>query len=110
MRPQIKGCGDLETVAGGVPGVIAGDLGEAEVKDLAPAFRDAANTLQVGQVSEPIRTAAGLHLVAVCGKRASGAGAESAAQIENRLRGQQLALISRRYLRDLRNAATIETK
>lgn len=110
LRPQIKGCGDLETVAGGAPGVIAGDLGEAEVKDLAPAFRDAANSLQVGQVSEPIRTAAGLHLVAVCGKRASGVGAESAAQIENRLRGQQLALISRRYLRDLRNAATIETK
>ena len=110
LRTQIKGCGDIETVAGGASGVIAGDLGEAEIKDLAPAFREAANTLQVGQVSEPIRTAAGLHLVAVCGKRASGAGAESAAQIENRLRGQQLALISRRYLRDLRNAATIETK
>ncbi len=110
LKPQIKGCGDLEAVAGGVPGVVAGDLGEAEVKDLAPAFREAASTLQIGQISEPIRTAAGLHLVAVCNKRSSGAGAESAAQIENRLRGQQLALISRRYLRDLRNAATIETR
>lgn len=110
LRPQIKGCGDIETVAGGVAGVVAGDLGEAEIKDLAPAFREAASALQVGQVSEPIRTAAGLHLVAVCGKRSSGVGAESTAQIENRLRGQQLALISRRYLRDLRNAATIETR
>ena len=110
LKPQIKGCADLETVAGAVPGVVAGDLGEAEVKDLAPAFRDAASTLSVGQISEPIRTTAGLHLVAVCNKRASGAGAESAQQIENRLRGQQLALISRRYLRDLRNAATIETR
>jgi len=110
IRPQIKGCADLEATAGAVAGVVAGDLGEAEIKDLAPSFRDAANSLDIGQISQPIRTAAGLHLVAVCGKRQSGMGSESPAQIENRLRGQQLALISRRYLRDLRNAATIETR
>lgn len=110
LKPLITGCANLETVAEGVTGVVAGDLGEAEVKDLAPAFRDAASTLAIGQVSEPIRTSAGLHLVAVCNKRSNAAGAESPAQIENRLRGQQLALISRRYLRDLRNAATIETR
>ena len=110
LRPQIKGCADIEATAGAVPGVVAGDLGEAEIKDLAPAFRDAANSLDIGQISQPIRTAAGLHLVAVCGKRHSGADSETATQIESRLRGQQLALISRRYLRDLRNAATIETR
>lgn len=110
LRPQIKGCADLEATAGAVAGVVAGDLGEAEIKDLAPSFRDAANSLDIGQISQPIRTAAGLHLVAVCGKRHSGTESESPIQIENRLRGQQLALISRRYLRDLRNAATIETR
>jgi len=110
IRSQIKGCADLEATVGTVAGVVAGDLGEAEIKDLAPSFRDAANSLDIGQISQPIRTAAGLHLVAVCGKRQSGMGSESPAQIENRLRGQQLALISRRYLRDLRNAATIETR
>jgi len=110
LRPQIKGCADLEATASAVVGVVAGDLGEAEIKDLAPSFRDAANNLDIGQISQPIRTAAGLHLVAVCGKRHSGTESESPAQIENRLRGQQLALISRRYLRDLRNAATIETR
>lgn len=110
LKPRITSCAVMEQVAGGITGVIAGDLGEAEINDLAPAFQNAANTLSVGQVSEPIRTSAGLHLVAICGKRRSGAGVETSVQIENRLRGQQLALISRRYLRDLRNAATIETK
>ncbi len=51
--------------------MVAGDLGEAEITDLAPAFQEAANTLKVGQVSDPIRTDAGLHLIAVCGKRQS---------------------------------------
>jgi peptidyl-prolyl cis-trans isomerase SurA len=61
-------------------------------------------------VSDPIRTDAGMHLIAVCGKRQGGANAPSHDQIENRLRGQQLALIAKRYLRDLRNQATIETR
>jgi peptidyl-prolyl cis-trans isomerase SurA len=110
LKPKITSCETLEATAGKVSGVVAGDLGEAEITDLAPAFQEAANTLKVGQVSDPIRTDAGLHLIAVCGKRQSGAQAPTRDQIENRLRGQQLALISKRYLRDLRNSATIETR
>ena len=110
LRPRVTGCDNIETAAAGVQGVMAGDLGEAEIQDLAPAFREAAETLQPGQLSAPIRTPAGLHLVAVCGKRQSGAQIPSPEQIENRLFGQQLAMISKRYLRDLRNSATIETR
>ncbi|MFZ0269288.1 peptidylprolyl isomerase [Caulobacter sp.] len=110
LKPKITSCETLEATAGKVDGVVAGDLGEAEITDLAPAFQEAANSLKVGQISDPIRTDAGLHLIAVCGKRQSGAQAPTRDQIENRLRGQQLALISKRYLRDLRNSATIETR
>jgi peptidyl-prolyl cis-trans isomerase SurA len=110
LKPKISNCSTLETVAGKVDGLVAGDLGEAEITDLAPAFQEAANKLDVGQISDPIRTDAGMHLIAVCGKRQGGANAPSHDQIENRLRGQQLALISKRYLRDLRNQATIETR
>lgn len=110
VRAQATGCGDLEAAAAKVQGVVAGDLGEAEITDLAPQFRQVAETLQPNQISEPIRTSAGLHLVAVCGKRASGGEELSHDQIENRLYGQQLSMISRRYMRDLRNSATIETR
>jgi peptidyl-prolyl cis-trans isomerase SurA len=110
VRAAVTGCGDIEAAAAKAQGVVAGDLGEAEIKDLAPAFRDAAQALQPGQVSEPIRTSAGLHLVAVCGRRASGSEEITHDQIENRLYGQQLSMISRRYMRDLRNSATIETR
>ena len=84
--------------------------GNVAITDLAPQFRQVAETLQPNQISEPIRTSAGLHLVAVCGKRASGGEELSHDQIENRLYGQQLSMISRRYMRDLRNSATIETR
>ena len=110
VRSQSKGCADLEAQAAKVQGVVAGDLGEAEVKDLAPDFRQAAETLQTGEVSQPIRTSAGLHILAVCTRHASGEQALTHDQIENRLYGQQLSMIARRYMRDLRNSATIETR
>jgi peptidyl-prolyl cis-trans isomerase SurA len=110
LRPKLTGCDNLEAIAAKTDGLVAGDLGEAEVKDLAPAFRDAVQGLQPGQISQPIRTAAGLHLVAVCGKRQQGGQMPTHDQIETRLYNTQLSQISKRYLRDLRNSATIETR
>jgi peptidyl-prolyl cis-trans isomerase SurA len=110
LKRQITGCEGLEARAATVEGVIAGDLGEAELNELDTPFRNAAQALEPGQVSDPIRTQVGLHLVAVCAKRAGGAQAPTADQVENRLYGQQLALVSRRYMRDLRNSATIESR
>lgn len=110
LRRQITGCADLEAKAAATSGVTAGDLGEAEITELDAPFREAAQRLNVNQVSDPIRTQAGLHLVAVCSKRAGGTEAPAPDQVEDRLYGQQLALASRRYMRDLRNSATIESR
>jgi peptidyl-prolyl cis-trans isomerase SurA len=109
-RATIKDCATLETSVGKTAGVVAGDLGETEVSDLAPEFKTAATTLKVGELSDPIRTKVGLHVLAVCGKRAAGSATADHDQIENRLKGQQLSMIARRYMRDLRNSATIETR
>ena len=108
LKGQIKSCADVDAKSAGVDGVLAGDLGEAELKDLAPAFRDAIQGLTPGQVSDPIRTDAGLHLIALCGRRQGGIELPSRDEIESRLEDQQLSLVSRRYLRDLKNSATIE--
>jgi peptidyl-prolyl cis-trans isomerase SurA len=110
LRTQLHGCDNLEQIAAKVDGVVAGDLGEAEAKDLAPAFRDAANAMQVGEVSEPLRSDKGLHLIAVCSKRSSAAEGMNHDEIENRLFGEQLSMISRREIRDLMNSAAIDVR
>jgi len=110
LKAKITGCDTMEPQAAKLEGVVAGDLGEANIKDLRPSFRDAAEKLEVNQVSDPIRTEAGLHLIAVCGKRRSGASIPSRSDIEGKLEDDQLALIQKRYLRDLKNSATIETR
>jgi len=110
LKPQVTGCGNLETVAAKAPGVISADLGEADVNDLRGPFKDAAEKLKAGQISDPIRTDLGVHLVAVCMKRSGDAKLPSRSEVSNRLYAEQLAVMSRRYLRDLRNSATIEAR
>lgn len=100
-------CATLETAAAGVRGVEVGDLGEAEVKDLSPTFRTAIENLQPGQISNPVRTNIGLHLVAVCGRRTSGQNIPTRDDLRNRLMAEQVDMLQRRELRDLRAAATI---
>lgn len=110
LRPLVTGCADLEAKAADVQGVMAGDLGEAEVAGLIEGFQAAVATTPDGKLSQAIRTNAGLHLIMVCGRRQSGAQIPTAQQIESRLVGQQLSMISRRLLRDLRGTATIEQR
>ncbi|HET9159199.1 MAG TPA: peptidylprolyl isomerase [Caulobacteraceae bacterium] len=110
VKAKITSCANVEQAAQGQPDLAAGDLGEAEVKDLSPAFRDAAEKLAIGQVSNPIRTDVGLHLVAVCGRRDSAVKLPSRDEVVNELENQKLSMIAKREILNLRSAATIETR
>jgi peptidyl-prolyl cis-trans isomerase SurA len=102
-------CKDLESKAGAFPGIVAGDLGRSDVKDLNAEFRTVAEGSPLNQLSKPVRTPVGLHLLMVCDRESNQSKLPSRDEVENRLYGQQMSMISRRYLRDLRNSATIDT-
>ena len=110
LRSQVHACDQLAPEAAKVQGVVAGDLGETSAEDLSPDFRGAIEGLKPGQVSAPVRTAQGLHLIAVCGRHVGGGKEPTRADIENRIYGEQLGMIARRFLRDLRNSAAIENR
>ncbi len=110
LRRHITGCDTLEEQTAKTPGVLAADLGETELKDLRPAFRDTVEKLKVNEVSQPVRTDVGLHLIAVCARHANGVSGVTRTDITDRIRGEQLSMFARRYLRDLRNSAEIETR
>ena len=79
LRKRIRSCEGLEDQADHYPGVISGDLGETAVAELRPAFRQAVDGLKVNEVSQPIRTDVGLHLIAVCSRHAAWRGRASPA-------------------------------
>ncbi|MFJ6024160.1 peptidylprolyl isomerase [Brevundimonas sp. NPDC092305] len=109
LKPQLT-CDTMLARATSEQGLLGSDLGESDVANLAPQFQQVARSAEVGSVSSPVRTPLGLHLLAVCGRRAGGPQAPDVRAVENQLFRQNLATLGRRYMRDLRDDALIEYK
>lgn len=109
IRPQIT-CDTMLARATSEQGLLGNDLGESDIGDLAPQFQQIARSGEVGSISAPVRTPLGVHLIAVCGRRMGGPDVPTYQQVENRLHNQNLAMLGRRYMRDLRADALIEEK
>jgi len=109
LRPQLT-CDNILTRARSETGLLGADLGESDVANLAPQFQQVARSGEIGTISNAVRTPLGIHLLAVCGRRVGGPDAPTFQQVENRLQNQQLAMLAKRYIRDLRADALIEMK
>ena len=88
-----------------------GDLGWVPVSAIVPDLRDQIAALQVGQVSEPIASAAGIHIFLVRDQRArTDGGAADRESVRLTLEQQQLERQASRYLRDLRRDAFVDVR
>lgn len=109
LRPSLT-CDNILQRATSEAGLLGSDLGESDVANLAPQFQQVARSAEVNTVSNPVRTPLGIHLLAVCGRRVGGVDVPTYQDVEGRLRNQNLAMLARRYIRDLRADALIEMK
>lgn len=109
IRPSLT-CDNIIQRATSESGLLGSDLGESDVANLAPQFQQVARSAEVNTVSNPVRTPLGIHLLAVCGRRVGGVDVPTAREVEGRLQNQNLAMLARRYIRDLRADALIEMK
>jgi peptidyl-prolyl cis-trans isomerase SurA len=103
-------CEQAEAVASRIPGAIVTALGAIGADALLPQIRDALTPLREGENTGVLQTAAGLQTLIVCDRTIAGPGVPSRDELESQLRGQQLSLHSRRWLRDLRRDGTVEIR
>lgn len=89
-------------------GVHVMDLGETELSSLVPTYADALRPLKEDQATGVLRNSQSMNVVYVCGRRLAGENAMTREQVESQLVNQRLSMLGRRYLRELRSAATIE--
>ena len=80
---------------------------EVQDEDLGEPFRTQALGLSNGQASAVFRSDAGVHVMVLCDRENTGSDIPTLEQLEDRLYDQELALIARRYLRDIRREAAI---
>ncbi len=109
-RSKLHACEGFESTLAKMDGVYAGETGETDIINLAPAFQAFAQSSKIGDVSTPMRTPMGMQVVALCSKRQGGSHEPGKQEVENRLYGEQLGMLAKRFLRDLHNSATIEAK
>ena len=109
LRPSLT-CDNILQRATSEAGLLGSDLGESDVANLAPQFQQVARSAEVNTISNPVRTPLGVHLLAVCGRRVGGVDVPTSREVEGRLQNQNLAMLARRYIRDLRADALIEMK
>lgn len=107
LQPRIAGCESFDALARehGSPG--SGDLGTLKLSELPEDLRRVIEPLPVGRASAPIRVGAGISLLLVCSREDDGIDRE---RIRTSLIGQRLDMLARRYLRDLRRAATVDIR
>lgn len=110
-RGQVASCADVETQKSQYA-PISGDLGYLTVAQMPAAVRDAVVGLQAGEITQPVRSNDGFHVIVVCDRQSVKATAAPSRQVEAaaELRAQRLDRYSRSLLRELRREAVIERR
>jgi peptidyl-prolyl cis-trans isomerase SurA len=112
IRQQIEAGGDFakfaRTYSQDGSASQGGDLGWISPGETVPEFERAMNSLQVGQISEPVRTEYGYHLIQVLGRRESKGSVAEQMNIARQAIGQRKAEQAYAdWLRELRDTAYV---
>lgn len=105
---RIDGCDEIDSYADRRgDDLLAIDLGETKLSDLANDSQNMLVDLRPGEASNPFEMSAGWSTIFVCGRQDGAENLPSRDQVENQLFGKELGLISERELRNARREATI---
>jgi peptidyl-prolyl cis-trans isomerase SurA len=88
-----------------------GDLGWLSPGDTVPAFEQAMNTLSPDQVSEPVRSQFGWHLIQVMERRSQDISLDRRRQVARQaIRTRKADVVVQEWLRQLRDQAYVEVR
>lgn len=121
LRESIRGCQGLEDFLRPIRGIALLDLPVLPVADLAPEIRSVIQNLNPSDVSQPFFSVEDgqrlMNMLVVCGDRiredfipSRVFEMPSREQVQNRMFNQELSVMARRYMRDLRRDASIEIR
>ncbi len=112
LRQHIAGCNGLKELVARMRGAMYFDLGNMELSSLSSEIRDQLSRTQAGETTQPFTSPAGIELIVRCDKKPPQIQAfqmPKREDVEQQLYEEQMAVYARRYLRDLRRVAQIET-
>ena len=108
LRAKVTSCDGLVDMVRPIREALVKPLGKRTEDEMPEAFRGLLGQTPVGHLSKPNRTATGIEMVAVCGKRELKGDFQVRSKVEEELRAQEGEVFARRYINDLRRIAVID--
>jgi peptidyl-prolyl cis-trans isomerase SurA len=112
LRQHIAGCDSLQELVSHLRGAVLFNLGKMDLSQVSAQMRDAVAKTNPGDTTEPFQSPAGIELIVRCDAPAPHIEvwqAPKREEVENQLYEEQMSVYARRYLRDLKRVANIET-
>jgi peptidyl-prolyl cis-trans isomerase SurA len=113
VHKQLRSCNDLPEVADKLKGTVYTKLGEMKPVDLARNLHDMLALTDPGQAVPPYYSDAGIELIMRCDppvQRPVAFELPSREELQNQLFVQQMTILAKSYMRDLRRDAVIERR
>ena len=110
MRTRTRGCDGLARAVRDVPGGQLVDLGDTAESDLTESTRALVANTKIGQASSMFDTEQGPAFMVVCDRDTAEGALPSRNEVADQLYENEMALMSQRYLMDLRRESTIITR
>jgi len=113
IRSNVRVCADLSTVANQIQGSQYSKLGQVKPIDLDEGLRERLLKTEAGKVVEPFFSSVGLEIIMRCDtppQKLVAFTLPSRNELEQQLFVQQMTVLAKSYLRDLRRNAVVETR
>ncbi len=113
LQSHIQGCERLPQIVSKMPGTQYFNLGTMRLTDLSPEIQGALSKTASGESTAPFMSSAGIEIIVRCDKaipKVQVARIPTREEVEQQLYEVQMSAIARRYLRDLRRDADVETR
>lgn len=111
ISQKISGCDQARQLVQQYPQFTGNNLGRAKLSTMPDnAVKKQLSILTTGNATDPLRNQTGFSIFFICNRTNLGTREISREAVENQLFGQQLSMMARRYLRDLRRDATVEMR
>jgi peptidyl-prolyl cis-trans isomerase SurA len=113
IRGSVVGCDRMPAISAQIKGTQYFNLGPMKPSDMSAEMRAAVMSAQPGEAATPFQSPAGIELIMRCDKPVQKTlvfQMPTRDEVEQQLYGEQVAVLARRYLRDLRRDADIETR
>jgi peptidyl-prolyl cis-trans isomerase SurA len=114
LRSHIESCTQAQKMVAPIKGIVFQNLGEMKLSDLSEQIQTELGKTESGEPTAPFVSPAGVEVFARCDapvpKLVGRYNPPTRDEVERRLFQQQISMLARRYIRDLRRQGNVETR